>query len=92
MATLDTNPPINRAMKELDRSFFKRTVPVLAAQIDARKTGELLRSPALRENILDLPKVTSVVKTQDGNESKRLLLLGVNEPGIHLLYSSRLFV
>ncbi|KAG8716491.1 tRNA(m(1)G37)methyltransferase [Ceratobasidium sp. 395] len=79
MVALDTNPPVNRGMKELDRLFFRRTIPVLAAKIDARKTGELLRSPALRGAILDIPKITNVVKCQDGDDSKRLLLLGVKE-------------
>ncbi|KAG9076658.1 tRNA(m(1)G37)methyltransferase, partial [Ceratobasidium sp. UAMH 11750] len=80
MATLDINPPINRTMKELDRSFFRLTVPVLAAEIDARKTGKLLKSSALRGSILDIPKITNVIKG-DGNDSKRLLLLGAKEPG-----------
>ncbi|QRV95147.1 tRNA (guanine-N(1))-methyltransferase [Ceratobasidium sp. AG-Ba] len=79
MATLELNPPVNRSMKDLDRNFFRITVPVLAAEIDARQTGELLRSSALRGSILDIPKITNVVKGDSGNDSKRLLLLGVKE-------------
>ncbi|KAG8739480.1 tRNA(m(1)G37)methyltransferase [Ceratobasidium sp. 414] len=79
MVKLDINPPINRTMRELDRSLFRLTIPILAAEIEARKTGELLRSPALRGSILDIPKITNVVKGQDGNDSKRLLLLGAGQ-------------
>ncbi|KAF8602103.1 hypothetical protein BDV93DRAFT_495192 [Ceratobasidium sp. AG-I] len=77
---LDTNPPVDRNMTELNRAFFKKTVPVLAAQIDARKTGELLRSATLRRDILDIPKITNVIRTEDGDETKRLLLLGATKP------------
>lgn len=83
---LDTNPPINRKMTELDRSFFMKTVPVIAVQIDARKTGEFLRSPVLRRDVLDIPKITNVIRTEDGDETKRLLLLGATKPGTCLSF------
>ncbi|KAJ1302849.1 hypothetical protein OPQ81_003151 [Rhizoctonia solani] len=67
-------------MQELDRTFFKKIVPVTAAQIEARRTGELLKAPALRPHILDLPKITNVIRSDDGDDRKRLLLLGTNSP------------
>jgi tRNA (guanine37-N1)-methyltransferase len=81
ISRMDLNPPVNRSMRELDRSFFKKTVPVLAAQIEARKTGELLRAPILRRKILDVPKMTNVIRINDGDDSKRLLLLDAIDQG-----------
>ncbi|KAB5589659.1 TRNA (guanine(37)-N1)-methyltransferase [Ceratobasidium theobromae] len=77
MANIDLNPPVNRSMRELDRSFFKKTIPVLAAQVDSRRTGELLRASALRRNVLDIPKITNVIRTSDNDDGKRLILLDV---------------
>ncbi|CCO34246.1 hypothetical protein BN14_08340 [Rhizoctonia solani AG-1 IB] len=67
-------------MRDLNRAFFKKGVPVIAAQIEARQTGELLKASVLRPHILDLPKITNVVRTNDGDEGKRLLLLGISGP------------
>jgi tRNA (guanine37-N1)-methyltransferase len=78
---MELEPPINRNMRDLDRAFFKKGVPVIAAQIEARQTGELLKASVLRPHILDLPKITNVVRTNDGDEGKRLLLLGTSGPG-----------
>ncbi|CAE6532728.1 unnamed protein product [Rhizoctonia solani] len=77
---MEIEPPVNRSMRDLDRAFFKKTVPVTAAQIEARRTGELLKAPALRPHILDLPKVTNVIRSNDGDDGKRLLLLDANSP------------
>ncbi|CAE6462041.1 unnamed protein product [Rhizoctonia solani] len=77
---MELEPPVDRTMRDLDRAFFKKIVPVTAAQIEARRTGELLKAPVLRQHILDLPKITNVVRTSDGEEGKRLLLLGANSP------------
>ncbi|CAE6360047.1 unnamed protein product [Rhizoctonia solani] len=77
---MELEPPVNRTMRDLDRVFFKKTVPVIAAQIEARRTGELLKAPILRPHILDLPKITNVVRDNNGDEGKRLLLLGTNSP------------
>ncbi|CAE6434968.1 unnamed protein product [Rhizoctonia solani] len=77
---MNLEPPIDRSMRDLDRSFFKKTVPVTAAQIEARRTGELLKVPTLRQHILDLPKITNVVRSNDGDDAKRLLLLDANSP------------
>ncbi|KAG8684954.1 tRNA(m(1)G37)methyltransferase [Ceratobasidium sp. 423] len=76
---MEIEPPIDRSMRDLDRAFFRKTVSVTAAQIEARRTGELLKAPALRPHILDLPKITNVVRS-DGDDGKRLLLLGTNNP------------
>ncbi|CAE6511052.1 unnamed protein product [Rhizoctonia solani] len=77
---MELEPPINRSMRDLDRAFFKKTVPVIAAQIEARRTGELLKAPTLRPHILDLPKITNVIRSDDGDEGKRLLLLDTSNP------------
>ncbi|KAH7339042.1 Met-10+ like-protein-domain-containing protein [Rhizoctonia solani] len=77
---MELEPPINRSMQVLDRTFFIKTVPVVAAQIEARRTGELLKAPALRAHILDLPKITNVIRSDDGDEGKRLLLLDTRNP------------
>jgi hypothetical protein len=48
-ALLDTSPPTHRNMLDaLDRSAFRKSVPVLAARVKASDTNKFLKSDALK--------------------------------------------
>lgn len=50
-------PPVNRAMRVLDRSFFKKTVPVSAATVLENKNISAVRKTlASSKDALDLPR------------------------------------
>lgn len=77
-------PPVNRAMRVLDRSFFKKTVPLSAATIFknsdiSRVRGELQKS----RDLLNLPRLSSIreVKTEDAVRKCLLLREGVKYDG-----------
>ena len=54
-------PPVNRAMRVLDRSFFKKTVPVSAARILDNKTISKCRSELQRsKDTLSLERYTVI--------------------------------
>lgn len=68
-------PPINRAMRVLDRSFFKKSLPTSAARVLDRKQISKCRNE-LHYDILHLDRMLSVVPVQDshGADAKALLL------------------
>lgn len=70
-------PPVNRAMKTLDRSFFRKTVPLAAAKIFEKSQISSVRQ-ALGKNhdLLALPRLNVIreFKEQDGAIRKGLLL------------------
>jgi hypothetical protein len=49
-------PPINRAMRVLDREFFKKTVPLSAARIFDAKNTTIIRREC-KEDMLRVPRV-----------------------------------
>ena len=76
-------PPINRAMRALDRSFFQKTIPISAARIRDNKQISKCRSE-LGDDLLKLDRFPSVrsVRDPEGNEAKALLLRpGVKQDG-----------
>ncbi|KAI0715019.1 guanine-N-1-methyltransferase [Earliella scabrosa] len=56
----------------LDKDAFRKVLPVLAAKIAPEKAGVLLKAPALRRSLIDVPKVKSVAR---GPGQERLVLL-----------------
>ncbi|KAI0033995.1 Met-10+ like-protein-domain-containing protein [Vararia minispora EC-137] len=75
---IDASPPMARWMKDtLDRSFFHRLIPVLAARVSPEKTAEILRAQPLRKTVLDLPKIKSIVPDPGNPNGDKLLLLRV---------------
>ena len=68
-------PPINRAMRALDRSFFKKSIPISAARIFDNKQISKYRSE-LGHDLLKLDRMQSVqsVRDAEGQEAKALLL------------------
>lgn len=70
-------PPVNRAMRTLDRSFFRKTVPLSSAKIFKNSEISRLRKElASTKDLLALPRLSSVqeIKEQDGSVRKALLL------------------
>lgn len=72
-------PPINRAMRILDRAFFKTSIPTSAARIFDPRHIKSCRDD-LHHDILKLDRKQAVVSVQDsqGADAKALLL----KPGI----------
>lgn len=54
-------PPVNRAMRVLDRSFFKKTVPISAATVlDNKNISSVRKQLESSKDILDLPRYNSI--------------------------------
>lgn len=78
-------PPINRAMRTLDRSFFQTTVSLSAARVRDNFNISKYRSE-LGPLLLNLERVSSVRSVRDagGVEGKALLLRpGVRVDGVY---------
>ncbi|KAJ5161234.1 tRNA (guanine) methyltransferase Trm5 [Penicillium capsulatum] len=70
-------PPVNRAMRTLDRSFFRKTVPISAAKIFQNSEISKVRKELTNSrDLLALPRMSSVqdIKEPDGVTRKALLL------------------
>ena len=69
------HPPINRAMRALDRSFFKKRVQLSAARIRDNKQISKYRTE-LGRDLLKLDRMPPVrsVRDSEGQEAKALLL------------------
>lgn len=70
-------PPVNRAMRTLDRSFFRKTVPLASAKIFQNSEISRVRKELnSTKDLLTLPRLSSVqeIKEQDGSMRKALLL------------------
>lgn len=68
-------PPVNRVMRNIDRAFFRKTVPTSAARVIDRKQISKCRSD-LYLDILKLDRMQTVVSVRDpqGADAKALLL------------------
>ncbi|KAJ5475579.1 tRNA (guanine(37)-N1)-methyltransferase [Penicillium diatomitis] len=70
-------PPVNRAMKSLDRSFFRKTVPLAAAKIfEKSQISNVRQALGKSHDLLVLPRLNVIreLKDQDGAVRKGLLL------------------
>ena len=68
-------PPINRAMRVLDRSFFQKKVPLSAARVFDKTKIAILRSELGRDVLkLDRFQCVQSVRGSKGEEHKALLL------------------
>lgn len=70
-------PPVNRAMRTLDRSFFRKTVPLASAKVfQNSEISRVRKELATTKDLLVLPRLSSVqeIKEQDGSMRKALLL------------------
>lgn len=69
-------PPVNRAMRTLDRSFFRKTVPVSAAKIfQNSEISRVRKALANKKELLVLPRLNVVRELQDQDGVKKALLL-----------------
>lgn len=69
-------PPVNRAMRTLDRSFFRKTIPISAAKIFKNSEISKLRQELTKsKDLLTVPRVSTVRDIQDEDGVKKALLL-----------------
>lgn len=66
-------PPVNRAMRALDRPFFQKTIPLAAARVLQAKNIAKCRTD-LHDELLKLERVSAVKQDQQRKDSKVLLL------------------
>src|SRR5438034_5286559 len=65
-------PPINRSMRVLDRSFFKKTVPLSAATVFENKLIASVRNELARSrDLLHVPRIMTVRTAQDQGSWER---------------------
>ena len=68
-------PPVNRAMRVLDRAFFQKKVPLSAARVLNKKEIAKLRSELGRDVLrLDRFQCVQSIQGSKGEEHKALLL------------------
>ncbi|KAF9919360.1 tRNA(m(1)G37)methyltransferase [Lobosporangium transversale] len=72
-------PVIQRGLQTLDRSMFRTTVNVIALRIPASMTNDCKKT--LGTDLLLEPKIRNVIDSDDGEKSKRLVLLNLNLKG-----------
>lgn len=72
-------PPINRAMRKLDRAFFKRAFPIAAARISSNKDISPCRTLLLKsKDMLSLERFSTVQPDPDerlSQQGQKCLLL-----------------
>ncbi|KAL5001209.1 hypothetical protein BDV10DRAFT_192412 [Aspergillus recurvatus] len=69
-------PPVNRAMRVLDRSFFKKTVPLSAATIFKNSDiSRVRRALEQSKDILALPRLNTIQDIKNDDVVKKCLLL-----------------
>ncbi|KAG0281780.1 tRNA(m(1)G37)methyltransferase [Linnemannia exigua] len=68
-------PAIQRGLLTLDRSLFKTSVSAMALRIPASMTMECKK--AIGTDMLLEPKIRNVIDSDDGEKSKRLVLLNL---------------
>lgn len=75
-------PPANRSMRELDRSFFRKTVPLAAVRITDHKRISPIRDVLSRSRaLLNIGNIRPVVEFSADPGAKYLLL----QPNVKLL-------
>ncbi|KAF8910145.1 Met-10+ like-protein-domain-containing protein [Gymnopilus junonius] len=72
-------PPYNGPKDSLDKDVFRKTLSVLGARIPPEKTRVLLKANELKECLMDLPKIRTVVSDPSQPDGDRLVLLRVSE-------------
>lgn len=70
-------PPVNRAMRTLDRSFFRKSTPIAAARVYQNSEIAKIRQALMKSaDLLSLPRMNIIrdVKGEEGVVRKALLL------------------
>lgn len=69
-------PPVNRAMRVLDRSFFHKTVPLSAATVFKKSDISSARSELSKSrDLLVVPRLNSIQEVKESNDLVRKCLL-----------------
>lgn len=70
-------PPINRAMKVLDRSFFKKKVSVSAARVlDVKSISKCRLELQRHKDVLSVPRISIIhPDPQDPSSGRKCILL-----------------
>ncbi|KAG8939646.1 tRNA(m(1)G37)methyltransferase [Tulasnella sp. 424] len=79
--SLDISCPPHHGMTELDRSVFKRTLPVLAVRVPVTKTLEFKKADEVKKCLVDLPNIRNVEPDPD-DPANRLVLLSRTEDAL----------
>ncbi|KKK12147.1 tRNA (guanine) methyltransferase Trm5, partial [Aspergillus ochraceoroseus] len=69
-------PPVNRAMRVLDRSFFKKTIPLSAATVFKASDISNVRKELLKSrDLLSLPRLSAIREVKQDDVVRKCLLL-----------------
>ncbi|KAF7307212.1 tRNA (guanine(37)-N1)-methyltransferase [Mycena indigotica] len=82
---IDASPPVHSGLTgPLDRSLFRRTIPILAARFPATKLGQLRKTPAMNGVLMDLPRLRLIEPdpTDPAGNTKLVLLKATSEEDI----------
>ncbi|KAF7303167.1 tRNA (guanine(37)-N1)-methyltransferase [Mycena kentingensis (nom. inval.)] len=85
-AVIDFSPPsfTTGLTGSLDRSIFKKFIPILAARFPVSKLGSVRKAPELRGVLLDIPRIQSIHNDPSSptGDTKLLLLKALSEEDI----------
>ncbi|KAJ7195552.1 hypothetical protein B0H12DRAFT_1169333 [Mycena haematopus] len=73
---LDCSPPF--VTGPLDRSLFRKSIPLLAARFPVAKLGSVRKSEPMRRAVVDLPRLRSIIPDPSDPTGDRLVLLKVS--------------
>ncbi|KAF9270710.1 hypothetical protein L218DRAFT_914991 [Marasmius fiardii PR-910] len=79
---LDTSvPDYHGPLSPLDKSAFRKSIPIMGLRVPASQTGFILKSEIARKYLVGIPKVKPVVADPlaPEDETRRLVLLGVGQ-------------
>jgi len=77
--TLDASPPFVTGLPSpLDKTLFRKSIPILAARFAGTKLGSVRKSEPMRRAVIDLPRVRSVIPDPSDPTGDRLVLLKVS--------------
>ncbi|KJA28410.1 hypothetical protein HYPSUDRAFT_62040 [Hypholoma sublateritium FD-334 SS-4] len=77
---LDSSPPAYRGPTDvIDKNAFHKTISVLGARISPERTRVLLKANELRNCLMDLPKIRTVVSDPSQRDGDRLVLLRMSD-------------
>lgn len=69
-------PPVNRAMRVLDRSFFKKTIPLSAATIfKPSDISSVRKQLEMSKDMLGLPRMSNIQEIQKDDITRKCMLL-----------------
>ncbi|WRT69767.1 uncharacterized protein IL334_006758 [Kwoniella shivajii] len=71
-------PPQHLGMQQLDRTAFDRSVPIISIEVEASKVGKLRTHPALQGQVLDLPKVKSIIDPRESGRGVKWIRLNAS--------------